>query len=160
MSLANRINELLTREAVPERQGVWRWVSRLMPAGLTGVKIALAMVLLAEAATGDGILGDLNTQMNTVLAARFGKGLSPENAAIALAAVVVLQDGGTRGMSILQKTLEVAMKPLLKERYQKGQEDKQQEWESWLNRQREAGASEWNPDDPPPSDVNERQSQK
>ena len=156
MSLANKINELITREAPPERRGVWRWVSRIAPAGLAGLKIALAVALLAEAAT-DGALGDLAAQLDTVLAARLGKGLSPENTAIALAAVVLVQDGGKRGMSILQRTLEAAMKPLLSERYQKGREDEKQEWESWLERQREAGISGGNPDDPPPSDKNGRE---
>ncbi len=154
MNLAVRINELLLRDTSPERRGVWRWVSRLMPAGLTGVKIALAVVLLAEAATDNGILDGLTAEMNTVLAVRFGRGLSAENAAIALAAVVLIQDGGTRAMSILQKTLEVAMKPLLSERYRKGRTDEKQEWEAWLERQRQTGISDWNPDDPPPSDGN------
>ena len=169
MSLSSKINEFLTREVAPERRGVWRWVSRITPAGLTGLKIALAAALLANAAT-DGALGDLTAQFDTILAARFGKGLSPENTAIALAAVVLLQDGGKRAMSILQKTLEVAMKPLLNERYHKGQEDgleqgweqgleqgerrRQQEWEAWLERQRQAGISGGDPDDPPPSDSN------
>ena len=125
-----------------------------MPAGLAGVKIALAAVLLADAAAADGILDGLTAEMNTILSARFGRGLSSENAAIALAAVVLIQDGGQRGMSILQKTLEVAMKPLLSERYHKGRTDEKQEWEAWLERQRHAGISGWNPDDPPPSDRN------
>ena len=90
MSLASRINELLLRDAAPERQGIWRWVTRLMPAGLAGVKIALAAVLLADAAAADGILDGLTAEMNTILSARFGRGLSSENAAIALAAVVLL----------------------------------------------------------------------
>ena len=179
MSLANRINELLTRDAAPERKGIWRWVYQLMPAGLTGVKIALAVVLLAEAATDDGLLDGLTAEMNALLSVRFGRGLSPENAAIALAAVVLLQDGGKRGMSILQKTLEAAIKPLLTERFQKGMEvglergleqglerglevgleqglergieENQRLWEEWLERQRDSG---WNPDDPPPSEKN------
>lgn len=154
MSLASRINELLLRDAPPERRGVWGWVTRLMPAGLAGVKIALAVALLADAAVTDGILDGLTAEMNTILSARFGRGLSSENAAIALAAIVLIQDGGKRGMSILQRTLEVAMKPLLSERYQKGRTDEKQEWEAWLERQREAGISDWNPDDPPPSDRN------
>ena len=152
MSLASRINELLLREAAQERQGFWRWVTRAMPAGLAGVKIALAVVLLADAA--GGILDGLTAEMSAILSARFGGSLSSENAAIALAAVVLAQDGGKRGMSILQRTLELAMKPLLSERYQKGRTDKQQEWKAWLERQRQAGISDWNADDPPPSDGN------
>ena len=159
MSLANKINELLTREAAPERRGVWRWVSRIMPAGLTGLKIALAVGLLANAATDGGLLDDSMAELNTVLAARFGRGLSTENMAIALAAIVLLQDGGNRLMSILQRTLEVAMKPLLSERYLKGQEEglekgleeKQREWEAWLMRRRESGEFAWDDEDPPPS---------
>ena len=64
-------------------------------------------------------------------------------------------------MSILQKTLEVAMKPLLNERYQKGQEQgerrKQQEWEAWLKRQQESYGFTWNENDPPPSYSNGRE---
>ena len=162
MNLASKINELIIRDSPPARQGVWRWVSRVMPAGLTGLKIALAAALLADAAATDGILGEAMAQVNPVLTARFGRGLSSEDAAIALAAVVLVQDGGTRGMSILQRTLEIAMKPLLSERFQKGMEvgmekgvekgveENQRLWEEWLNRQREAGKSDWD-DDPPPS---------
>ena len=185
MSLANKINELLTREATPERRGVWRWVSRIMPAGLTGLKIALAAALLVNAATDGGLLDDSMAELNAVLAARFGRGLSTENMAIALAAIVLFQDGGNRLMSILQRTLEVAMKPLLNERYQKGQEEgleeglergmergleeglekglekgleeKQREWEAWLMRRRESGEFAWDDEDPPPSNGDGRE---
>ena len=64
-------------------------------------------------------------------------------------------------MPVLQKTLEIAMKPLLNERYQKGQEqgweEKQQEWESWLKRQQESVGFTWNDNDPPPSGKYERE---
>ena len=59
-------------------------------------------------------------------------------------------------MSILQKTLEVAMKPLLNERYQKGRRIKQQEWEAWLKRQQESYGFTWDENDPPPSYSNDR----
>ena len=70
---------------------------------------------------------------------------------------------------LLQRTLEVAMKPLLIERYQrgleegleegleKGLEEKQREWEAWLMRRRESGEFTWDDEDPPPSNGNGRE---
>ena len=62
---------------------------------------------------------------------------------------------------LLQRTLEVAMKPLLNERYLKGQEEgleeKQREWEAWLMRRRESGEFAWDDEDPPPSNGDGRE---
>ena len=56
-------------------------------------------------------------------------------------------------MSIAQKALRLVMRPLLNERYRtgmaRGEVVKQKEWEAWLQRQGEAGAT-WYADDPPP----------
>ena len=52
-------------------------------------------------------------------------------------------------MSIAQKALRLVMRPLLNERYRTGMAESQREWEAWLRRQQEAGAT-WSADDPPP----------
>ena len=56
-------------------------------------------------------------------------------------------------MSIAQKALRLAIRPLLNERHRtgmtRGEVVKQKEWEAWLQRQQEAGAT-WHTDDPPP----------
>ena len=56
-------------------------------------------------------------------------------------------------MSIAQKALQFAIRPLLNERHRtgfaQGQVETQNEWETWLRRQQNAGAT-WPPDDPPP----------
>ena len=52
-------------------------------------------------------------------------------------------------MSIAQKALRLVMRPLLNERYRTGMAESQREWEAWLRRQQEAGAT-WPADDPPP----------
>ena len=56
-------------------------------------------------------------------------------------------------MSLAQKALRLAMRPLLNERHRtglrEGRVQTQQEWEAWLQRQSAAGAT-WRPDDPPP----------
>ena len=71
----------------------------------------------------------------------------------ALAAIVLLDDGGKRAMSIAQKALRLAIRPLLNERYRTGRAlgmaEKQKEWEAWLRLQQEAGVT-WPVDDPPP----------
>ena len=80
--------------------------------------------------------------------------------AVALAAVVLLDDGGKRAMSIAQKALRLAIRPLLNERHRTGmtrgevvgRSENQKEWEAWLQRQQEAGAT-WHTDDPPPGGV-------
>ncbi len=65
-------------------------------------------------------------------------------------------------MSIAQKALKFAMRPLLNERHRtglsegrtegrvEGRTETQKEWEEWLERQREAGTIDLQPDDPPP----------
>ena len=60
-------------------------------------------------------------------------------------------------MSIAQKALQFAIRPLLNERHRtgfaqgrvEGQVETQHEWETWLRRQQDAGAT-WSPTDPPP----------
>ena len=56
-------------------------------------------------------------------------------------------------MSIAQKALQFAIRPLLNERHRtgfaQGQAETQHEWETWLRRQQNAGAT-WPPTDPPP----------
>ena len=72
-------------------------------------------------------------------------------------------------MSIAQKALQFAIRPLLNERHRtgfaegwaqgwvegwvegwaEGRAERQREWETWLRRQQNAGAT-WRPDDPPP----------
>ena len=61
-------------------------------------------------------------------------------------------------MSIAQRALRLAIRPLLNERHRtgrveghvEGRSKERQEWEAWLRRQQEAGAT-WHSDDPPPS---------
>ena len=65
-------------------------------------------------------------------------------------------------MSIAQKALQFAIRPLLNERHRtgfaqgrvegwvEGRAETQNEWETWLRRQQNAGAT-WRPDDPPPA---------
>ena len=83
-------------------------------------------------------------------------------------------------MSIAQKALQFAIRPLLNERHRtgfaqgrvdgwvegriegqvegrvegkvEGRTETQNEWETWLRRQQDAGAT-WRPDDPPPGDT-------
>ena len=113
-----------------------------------------------------GALGTTATQVSAAIAAKIGKGATPEATVIALAVTVLLHDGGTRAMSIAQKALKFAMRPLLNERHRtglsegrtegrvegraEGRTETQKEWEKWLERQREAGAVNLQPDDPPP----------
>ena len=52
-------------------------------------------------------------------------------------------------MSITQKALKFAMRPLLNERHQTGRIEERKEWEEWLKRQRDAGVT-FIDDDPPP----------
>ena len=56
-------------------------------------------------------------------------------------------------MSIAQKALKLAMRPLLNERHQtglsEGRVEEREEWEEWLERQRDAGVI-FADDHPPP----------
>ena len=68
-------------------------------------------------------------------------------------------------MSIAQRALRLAIRPLLNERHRtglvegrsegrvegrsEGRSEERQEWEAWLERQQEAGAT-WHTEDPPP----------
>ena len=56
-------------------------------------------------------------------------------------------------MSIAQRALRLAIRPLLNERHQtglvEGRSEERQEWEAWLERQQEAGTT-WRAEDPPP----------
>ena len=68
-------------------------------------------------------------------------------------------------MSITQRALRLAIRPLLNERHQtglvegrgegrvegrsEGRSEERQEWEAWLERQQEAGTT-WRFEDPPP----------
>ena len=60
-------------------------------------------------------------------------------------------------MSIAQRALRLAIRPLLNERHRtgivegrsEGRSEERQEWEAWLERQQEAGTT-WRTDDPPP----------
>ena len=56
-------------------------------------------------------------------------------------------------MSIAQKALQFAIRPLLNERHRtgfaQGRAETQNEWETWRRSQQNAGAT-WCPDDPPP----------
>ena len=74
-------------------------------------------------------------------------------------------------MSIAQKALKFAMRPLLNERHRtglsegrtegrvegraEGRTETQKEWEEWLERQREAGAIDLRPEDPPPGAISQ-----
>ena len=66
-------------------------------------------------------------------------------------------------MSIAQRALRLAIRPLLNERHQtgrvegnvEGRSEERQEWEVWLRRQQEAGAT-WHADDPPPGASRQR----
>ena len=167
MSLARRINELLTGDDDPaERRGIWGSILRFTSPSLAGIKIMLAATALVQALAEGGVLGATATQVSAAIAAKIGKGATPEATVIALAVTVLLHDGGTRAMSIAQKALKFAMRPLLNERHQtglsegriegrvegrvEGRTEAQKEWEEWLERQREAGAVNLQPDDPPP----------
>ena len=179
MGLATKISELLTREAArPERRGFWGALLRLAAPGLAGVKIALAAITLLEAMAASGLLGETAAGVSALLAAQIGRGLaSPATTATALALIVILDDGGKRAMSIAQKALQFAIRPLLNERHRtgfaqgrvdgwvegriegqvegrvegkvEGRAETQHEWETWLRRQQNAGAT-WPPTDPPP----------
>ena len=155
MSLARRINELLTGDDDPaERRGVWGAILRFTSPSLAGIKITLAATALVQALAEGGALGTTATQVSAAIAAKIGKGATLEATVIALAVTVLLHDGGTRAMSIAQKALKFAMRPLLNERHRtglsEGRTETQKEWEKWLERQREAGAVNLQPDDPPP----------
>ena len=163
MSLARRINELLTGDNDPaERRGIWGAILRFTSPSMAGIKIMLAATTLVQVLAEGGVLGATATQVGAAIAAKIGKGATPETTVIALAVIVLLHDGGTRAMSIAQKALKFAMRPLLNERHQtgliegrtegrvEGRTETQQEWEEWLERQREAGAVNLQPDDPPP----------
>ena len=60
-------------------------------------------------------------------------------------------------MSIAQRALRLAIRPLLNERHRtgivegrvEGRSEERQEWEAWLERQQESGAT-WRTEDPPP----------
>ena len=56
-------------------------------------------------------------------------------------------------MSIAQRALRLAIRPLLNERHRtgivEGRSEERQEREAWLERQQEAGAT-WHTEDPPP----------
>ena len=170
MSLARKISELLTNdEATSERRGIWGALLRLAAPSVVGVKVALAAVALADGLARSGALGETAAQASTTLAAQIGRGASPESAAMALAAIVLLDDGGKRAMSIAQRALRLAIRPLLNERHQtglvegrseglvegrsegrvEGRSEERQEWEAWLERQQEAGTT-WRTEDPPP----------
>ena len=167
MGLATKISELLTgADAGPpgppsERRGFWGGLWRLVSPGLAGIKLTLAAVALLDAAATSGLLGTAAAEVSQAIAAQIGRGAAPGTAAIALAAVVLLDDGGKRAMSIAQKALRLAIRPLLNERHRTGmvvgmtrgevvgRSEKQKEWEAWLQRQQEAGAT-WHTDDPPP----------
>ena len=162
MGLATKISELLTGmdDGPPgppsERRGFWGGLWRLVSPGLAGIKLALAAVALLDAAATSGLLGAAAAEVSQAIAAQIGRGAAPGTAAIALAAVVLLDDGGKRAMSIAQKALRLAIRPLLNERHRTGMTQgevvKQKEWEAWLQRQQEAGAT-WHTDDPPPGGV-------
>ena len=182
MGLATKISELLTGadDGLPgaptpspspsERRGFWVGLWRLAAPGLAGVKLALAAVALLDAAATSGLLGAGAAEVSRALAAQIGRGAAPGTAAIALAALVLLDDGGKRAMSIAQKALRLVMRPLLNERHRTGmavgidvgmtrgavagRSEKQKEWEAWLERQQEAGAT-WLTDDPPPGQPRE-----
>ena len=164
MGLATKISELLTREAArPERRGFWGALLRLAAPGLAGVKIALAAITLLEAMAASGLLGETAAGVSALLAAQIGRGVaSPATTATALALIVILDDGGKRAMSIAQKALQFAIRPLLNERHRtgfaQGQVETQHEWETWLRRQQDAGAT-WRPDDPPPGDTTKPEAQ-
>ena len=55
-------------------------------------------------------------------------------------------------MSIAQKALRLAIRPLLNERHRTGRSENQKEWEAWLQRRQEDGIT-WPADDPPPGGV-------
>ena len=174
MGLATKISELLTgaddgppgsptpSPAPSERRGFWGGLWRLAAPGLAGVKLALAAVALLDAAATSGLLGASAAEISQALAAQIGRGAAPGTAAIALAALVLLDDGGKRAMSIAQKALRLVMRPLLNERHRTGmavgevagQSRKQEEWEAWLQRRQEDGIT-WPADDPPPAGPSE-----
>ena len=172
MGLATKISELLTREAArPERRGFWGALLRLAAPGLAGVKIALAAITLLEAMAVSGLLGETAAGVSALLAAQIGRGVaSPATTATALALIVILDDGGKRAMSIAQKALQFAIRPLLNERHRtgfaqgrvegrvEGQVETQNEWETWLQRRQDAGTT-WPPDDPPPGDTTKPEAQ-
>lgn len=152
MSLARKISELLIRDDAPsERRGIWGAILRFTSPSLAGVKILLAATALANALAAGGALGETAGQVGAAIASKIGKGVAPEVTVIALAVAVLLHDGGTRAMSIAQRALKFAMRPLLNERYRTGRTENQKEWEAWLQRQQEAGAVNLRDDDPPPS---------
>ena len=163
MSLARKISELITQDGAPaERRGIRGALLRLAAPGVAGIKVTLAAVALADALARSGTLGEAAAQASATIAAQIGRGAPPESAAMALAAMVLLDDGGKRAMSIAQRALRLAIRPLLNERHQtgrvegrveghvEGRSKERQEWEAWLRRQQEAGAT-WRSDDPPPS---------
>ena len=154
MSLARKINELLTRDdALAERRGIWGAILRFTSPSLAGLKILLAITALANVLAAGGALGETAGQVSAAIASKIGRGAAPEATVIALAVTVLLHDGGTRAMSIAQKALKFAIRPLLNERHQtgfhEGRVENQKEWEKWLERRRDAGIA-WPDDDPPP----------
>ena len=160
MSLTTKISELLSRaddadgdRPPSERRGFWGWLGRVIAPGLAGVKLALAVVTALEVAAGSGALGEAASEVSQAIAAQIGRGAPPGTAALALAAIVLLDDGGKRAMSIAQKALRLAIRPLLNERHRTGRAEMQQEWEAWLQQQQEAGAT-WHTDYPPPGQPN------
>ena len=164
MSLARKINDLLTGEdTLAERRGMLAAILRLASPSLVGIKIMLAIATLANASATGGALGETAAQVSAAIASKIGRGATPEATMIALAVLVLLHDGGGKAMSITQKALKFAMRPLLNERHQTGliegrtegrtegrevgRTEERQEWEEWLERQRDAGVT-W-VDDPP-----------
>ena len=181
MRLARTINELLTGEGEPaQKQGIWQTILRNVPRGLVGLKIILAITVLAEVIPANGMLGEALAQISAAIAAKIGKGVPPYTTTVALAAIVLLHDGATRAMSIAHKALTLAIKPLLNERHQaglseghqaglseghqaglseghqaglsEGRAEERAEWQQWLRRRNEAEAQGRLFDEPPPGE--------
>ena len=173
MRLARTINELLTGEGEPaQKQGIWQTILRNVPRGLVGLKIILAITVLAEVIPANGMLGEALAQISAAIATKIGKGVPPYTTTVTLAAIVLLHDGATRAMSIAHKALTLAIKPLLNERHQaglseghqaglseghqaglsEGRAEERAEWQQWLRRRNEAEAHGRPFDEPPPGE--------
>ena len=104
MSLARKINDLLTREdTLAERRGMLAAVLRLASPSLAGIKIMLAVATLTNALATGGALGETAAQVSAAIASKIGQGATPEATMIALAVLVLLHDGGGRAMSITHR---------------------------------------------------------
>ncbi len=169
MRLARTINELLTGESEQaQKQGIWQTILRNVPRGLVGLKIILAIAVLAEVIPANGMLGEALAQISAAIATKIGKGVPPYTTTVTLAAIVLLHDGATRAMSIAHKALTLAIKPLLNERHQaglseghqaglsegrsEGRAEERAEWQQWLRRRNEAETHGRPFDEPPPGE--------